>query len=83
MAQGTHLYFDHPYEPDPNERGLYWATRYIDTFKTFSFMPLNLLGNCDEKLSGEPITDEDLEAAKKEFEPLEKPENVIGMTQGT
>ncbi|XP_064604259.1 chitobiase-like isoform X2 [Liolophura sinensis] len=77
MAQGTHLYFDHPYEPDPNERGLYWATRYIDTFKTFSFMPLNLLGNCDEKLSGEPITDEDLETAEKVFERLEKPENVI------
>ncbi|KAK3722061.1 hypothetical protein QZH41_007366 [Actinostola sp. cb2023] len=31
MTQATHLYFDHPQEPDPEERGYYWATRFTDT----------------------------------------------------
>ena len=39
MTQASHLYFDHPYEPDPEERGTYWATRCTDTRKAFGFMP--------------------------------------------
>ena len=23
------MYFDHPYEPDPEERGFYWAPRSV------------------------------------------------------
>ena len=43
MTQATHLYFDHPYEPDPEERGYYWATRYTDTRKAFGFMPDDIM----------------------------------------
>ncbi|KAK3594088.1 hypothetical protein CHS0354_040856 [Potamilus streckersoni] len=37
LAYGDHFYFDHPYEPDPEERGLYWAERMISTEKTWGF----------------------------------------------
>lgn len=37
LAYGSYLYFDHPYEPDPGERGLYWATRKISTKDVWSF----------------------------------------------
>ncbi|XP_078382339.1 beta-hexosaminidase-like [Oculina patagonica] len=33
------LYLDHPYEPDFEERGLYWATDYTDTQKVFEYSP--------------------------------------------
>ena len=58
MSQATHLYFDHPYEPDPEERGYYWASRFTDTRKTFGFMPENLYNNADVARSGEPLTEE-------------------------
>lgn len=51
----THLYLDFPYEPDPEEMGLYWATRYIDTRKIFSFMPDNIFANADVNKMGEPL----------------------------
>jgi hexosaminidase len=52
MSHATHLYFDHPYEPDPEERGLYWAPRFIDTLKTFGFMPDHLYQNIDLRGGG-------------------------------
>lgn len=79
MAQGTHLYFDHPQEPDPEERGLYWATRFTDTRKTFSFMPDNIYRNADFKLTGDPITKKDLDMHALDHVPLKKPENILGM----
>jgi len=36
------LYFDFPYEADPQEHGYYWASRHINTEKIFQFMPDNL-----------------------------------------
>ena len=45
MAHATHLYFDHPQEPDPDENGLTWATRYTDDKKVFDFRPDDLFGN--------------------------------------
>ncbi|MCM2679037.1 family 20 glycosylhydrolase [Echinimonas agarilytica] len=36
------LYFDMPNEVHPNEPGYYWATRYSDAFKVFSYTPSNL-----------------------------------------
>ena len=45
MSHATHLYFDHPYEPDPVERGFYWATRYTDTRKVFNYLPDRLYDN--------------------------------------
>ncbi|XP_071084142.1 beta-hexosaminidase-like [Haliotis cracherodii] len=80
MAQATHLYFDHPYEPDPLERGLYWAPRYTDTRKTFGFMPMNMYANADVARSGDPLTKKDV--CGEDLDgciPLEKPENIVGM----
>ena len=41
QSSSDFLYFDMPHEVDPQESGYYWASRYIDTQKTFSFAPLN------------------------------------------
>ncbi|XP_050411821.1 uncharacterized protein LOC126826788 [Patella vulgata] len=80
MAQATHLYFDHPYEPDPVERGYYWAPRFADAKKTFGFMPANLYENIDVTRFGKPLTKEDVCGAENEHCPaLTKPENVAGM----
>ncbi|MFS0773781.1 family 20 glycosylhydrolase [Sphingomonas sp. 1P08PE] len=38
-------YFDMPYAPDPDEPGYDWATRGVDTFQAFGFMPGNLPAN--------------------------------------
>jgi hexosaminidase len=39
------LYFDHPHEADPKERGYYWATRFTSVRKLFSYIPGNLPAN--------------------------------------
>ncbi|XP_076448694.1 uncharacterized protein LOC143285315 [Babylonia areolata] len=80
MAQATHLYFDHPYEPDPEERGQYWATRFTSTRKTFSFMPSDLYANADVAGSGDPVKREELCGEDgKQCTELQKPENIAGM----
>ncbi|MBX2885845.1 MAG: carbohydate-binding domain-containing protein [Granulosicoccus sp.] len=53
IAVPDFLYFDHPYEADPKERGYYWATRYTDTRKVFSFMPSNLPQNAETSVTRE------------------------------
>jgi len=78
MTQATHLYFDHPYEPDPEERGYYWAPRFIDTRKTFGFMPDDLYANADVTRMGDPIVDLCNNMYKGKCIPLKKPENVAG-----
>ncbi|XP_045167590.2 N,N'-diacetylchitobiase-like [Mercenaria mercenaria] len=60
LSMATHLYFDHPYEPDPEERGLYWATRYIDTYKVFGFMPMDIFANAEFDSLGQKIDLNDL-----------------------
>src|SRR5690606_40153096 len=60
MSHATHLYFDHPYEVHPEERGYYWAARYTDTAKVFGYMPDNLYANADTTRAGARI--ENLEA---------------------
>ncbi|RRS10075.1 beta-N-acetylhexosaminidase [Pseudoalteromonas sp. J010] len=78
LSHGTHLYFDHPYEAHPQERGYYWATRYTDTKKSFSYMPDNVYANADFTRNREPI--ENLEAlVGRALPPLKKPQNIIGM----
>ena len=79
MTQATHLFFDHPYEPDPEERGYYWATRFTNTKKTFEFMPDNLYANADAKRNGEPIEDLCENMYRNKCVPLEKPENIAGI----
>jgi len=78
LSPGSHLYFDHPYEANPEERGYYWATRYSDTAKVFGFMPENYYANADKTREGVPITN--LEAlVGREMPKLHKPENIVGM----
>ncbi|MEP9401240.1 family 20 glycosylhydrolase [Sphingomonas silueang] len=38
-------YFDMPYAPDPDEGGYDWASRGVDPFQVFAFMPGNLPAN--------------------------------------
>lgn len=78
LSPATHLYFDHPHEANPDERGYYWATRYSSTEKVFGFMPDNLFANADKTRMGETI--DNLENLLGRALPaLEKPENVLGM----
>lgn len=78
LSPATHLYFDHPHEANPEERGYYWAARYTDVAKVFGFMPDNLYANADKTRNGAPI--ENLEALVGRAMPaLEKPENLRGM----
>ncbi|NAW63654.1 family 20 glycosylhydrolase [Photobacterium halotolerans] len=74
----SHLYFDHPYEPDPNERGYYWAPRFTDTRKTFGFMPDDVFANADFTRAGAPITKAEV-VASAGVKKLLKPENVLGL----
>ena len=79
MSQATHLYFDHPSEPDPEERGYYWAPRFTDTRKTFGFMPKNLYANIDVRRSGVPLKKEEVCLADGNgCPPLTVPENLVG-----
>lgn len=57
MSPASHLYFDHAHEPDPEERGLYWATRYTNTRKAFGFMPEHLYDSFEIDDRGEPSGD--------------------------
>ena len=78
LSHGTHLYFDHPYEAHPEERGYYWATRFISNEKAFGYMPDNVYANADFTRTGEVIDNlEDL--VGRPLPQLEKPENILGM----
>ena len=56
VAVPDFLYFDFPQEVDPAERGYYWATRFTDTRKVFSFAPENLPQNAETSINrdGQP-----------------------------
>lgn len=78
LSHATHLYFDHPHETHPAERGYYWAARYTDTRKVFGYMPDNMYANAETTKDGQPINN--LEAmVGRELPPLKKPENILGM----
>ena len=82
MSHATHLYFDHPQEPDPEERGLYWATRFTDAWKLYGYLPDSVYDNIAEMRTGQPITKEDVEICGKNMEkcqPLTEPDNILGM----
>lgn len=78
LSPATHLYFDHPQAIEANARGHYWATRYVDTERVFSFMPNHFYANADKTATGEPI--QNLAALiGRALTPLQKPEHMIGM----
>lgn len=47
ISNPDYVYFDMPYEVNPNESGYYWATRASDEKKVFSFAPDNLPQNAE------------------------------------
>lgn len=55
LPLATHLYFDQAQGPDPEERGLYWATRFTDTEKSFGLMLDDLYANIDVDRFGNEI----------------------------
>ena len=55
LAPATHTYLDMAIDADPNSRGLMWATRYSDLWKTFSFRPMNMNNNGLWSINGEKI----------------------------
>lgn len=78
LSAATHLYFDHPQEAHPQERGYYWASRYTDTQKVFGFKPDNLYANADFMRNGAPIVNLEADVGR-ELMALKKPQNIIGM----
>lgn len=72
LAYGSYLYFDHPYEPDPEERGLYWATRKISTLDAWEFSPAIMFNDNHLECPGAIVNSE-------ECFKLLKPENIMGI----
>jgi len=79
LTSATHLYFDHNHEPDPEERGLYWATRFTDLRKVFNFKPEDFWANMDEDRQGHQLDRDVICKNISHCLPLEKPQNIIGM----
>ncbi len=81
LSHATHLYFDHPHEAHPAERGYYWAARYTDSRKVFGYMPDHLYANADRTRDGEVIAD--LAALEKlvgrPLPELNEPQNILGI----
>jgi len=78
LSHATHLYFDLKYEPDPEERGLYWATREIPLKKVFSYRPDSIYDNIDVDLNGVPL-DREKVCADFGCPELTAPNNIIGL----
>ncbi|WAQ95735.1 HEX-like protein [Mya arenaria] len=78
LPLATHLYFDMPQEPDPESRGHYWATRFIDAHKVFGLMPDNIFANVDVDRMGNSVSLEDLCGNAACPQP-NKTENIIGL----
>jgi len=55
-------YFDMPYAPHPDESGYHWASRGVDDYQVFGFMPDNLPANAvtirNTHAQGKSIADE-------------------------
>lgn len=47
MCNPDYLYFDFPYEVNPEERGYYWAARFNSVYKVFTFAPENMPQNAE------------------------------------
>ena len=54
LSNATNLYFDLAYDKDPLEPGFYWAS-FVDTYKAFSFIPLDLYKTAEVDINGAPI----------------------------
>lgn len=78
ISHATHTYFDHPVEPDPEDRGYYWATRFTDMYKAFSFVASDIYKNIDVDRFGREL-DRNNVCADDGCPPLMHPENIAGI----
>ena len=77
----THYHLDVPYEPDPEEKGVYWDRRYTDTYLTLAFTPDDIFGNVDLTRMGDYNIDFEGLCPNYECPKTTKPENILGMTK--
>ncbi|CAL1537617.1 unnamed protein product [Lymnaea stagnalis] len=76
LTPATNTYFDHPYEPDPNEPGLIWARRYLQSKQIYGIIPANLYISSDTTADGSPSDMcDDVQACPK----LNKKDNLEGI----
>ncbi|KAL5015216.1 hypothetical protein ScPMuIL_009486 [Solemya velum] len=78
LSSATHLFIDHPQEPDPEEPGYYWATRFTNTSRVFKYLPGNITLNNDYGIFGQPLPGCGMPGLPPCPE-LTKPQNIIGM----
>lgn len=79
LSPTTHFYYDNPQEPDPEDWGLHWATRYINTKRSFNFMPDSIYDSIDYDFWGRAISKMHLcNFDRIQCDPLLIPENVLG-----
>jgi len=50
LSSPDFLYFDFPYEVHPQERGYYWAARFVDLKRVYGFSPDNMAQNAETTL---------------------------------
>ena len=64
----------------PNENGFYWASRFTDLLKVFSYRPMNFYANADYTNFGDEYQSGEVCRANPTHCPeLLKPENIIGI----
>jgi len=68
------------YEPDPEELGLYWASRETPLKKVFAYRPESVYANVNVDLNGVTL-DRDKICADFGCPQLTAPDNIIGTTQ--
>ena len=78
LTSTSHLYFDNPQEPDPEDWGLHWATRYVDTKRTFYYRPDAFYENIDFGFWGDRMNKDSVCGEKLKCIDIQKPENIIG-----
>jgi len=79
MSPVTATYFDNPHEPDPEDWGLHWATRYVDVRRAFLLTPDSLYDSIDEEFWGLQTSRRQLcDSRRIQCTLLLKPENILG-----
>jgi hexosaminidase len=77
LCNASNLYFDLSYGKDPEDAGLYWAG-YVDTRKTYEFMPLDLFKTAKMGKFGEELSPSELAKGKVALNP-NAIKNVLGI----
>ena len=91
MTPASHLYLDHPEEPDSEERGFYWAARYTDMKRILGFQPFDLYQNSFYGVNWSPLGPGAPIPPNYKCEThgdqaciaLTKPENIVGLQCST